>query len=276
VEHLTDRVPASKIGVSVRDPEKASDLQGLGIRVRQGDYEDAERLRHAFEGAQQVLLISSPARRTGGDPLLQHRTAIESAQWVGAERIVYTSHMAASDTSAFPPMLDHAQTEQMLKGSGIAWTALRNGFYSSSGLELMGDAFTKGFYSGALDGKFSWTAHDDLAEIAAIILAGETKFDGPTPALTGSQALNLADLCAIASEQQEQRVVRKIIPDEQFRTSLTSKGMPPGAVEMIVGLFIAARNGEFAKIDPTLENLLGRKPITMKELIAKHLKSRNS
>jgi len=46
---------------------------------------------------------------------------------------------------------------------------------------------------GACDGKVSWTTHADLAEAAAIILA-DGRFDGPTPALTGSQALDLSDL----------------------------------------------------------------------------------
>ncbi|HET6339993.1 MAG TPA: hypothetical protein VFG30_42585 [Polyangiales bacterium] len=47
--------------------------------------------------------------------------------------------MAASDTSAFSPMLDHQATEVMLRQSGLAWTALRNGFYATSGLALMGN-----------------------------------------------------------------------------------------------------------------------------------------
>lgn len=101
-EKLVDRVTVSEVGVSVRDPEKAADLKELGVRVRRGDFEDPESLRHAFEGATQVLIVSSNAGASGGDPLAQHRSAIEAARAAGARRIVYTSHMAASASSASP------------------------------------------------------------------------------------------------------------------------------------------------------------------------------
>ena len=136
VEKLVGLVPPNQIGVSVRDPKKATDLQALGVRVRQGDFNDAAGLRYAFEGATQVLMVSSNARASGGDPLAQHRTAISAAKAVGARRIVYTSQMAASAASAFPPAQDHAATEVMLSQCGLAWTALRHGFYAESGLML--------------------------------------------------------------------------------------------------------------------------------------------
>ena len=144
VEKLVDHVPAHQVGASVREPRKAADLEPRGVRVRHGDFDDPASLRHAFEGAAQVLIVSSNARASGGDALRQHRSAIEAARAVGARRIVYTSHMAASASSAFPPMLDHAATEAMLEQSGLAWTALRNGFYAATGLALMGDALETG------------------------------------------------------------------------------------------------------------------------------------
>src|SRR5690606_3806064 len=110
VENLVRRVPAEQVGASCRDPEKASALVALGVRVRRGDFEEPASLAHAFEGATQLLLVSSNARARGGDALAQHRRAIEAARRAGVRRIVYTSHMAASASSAFPPMHDHAAT----------------------------------------------------------------------------------------------------------------------------------------------------------------------
>ena len=114
VEKLVERVPASEVGVSVRDPAKAADLGAMGVRVRRGDFAEPDSLPHAFEGATQLLLVSSNARATGGDTLAQHRAAIAAAVDAGVERIVYTSQMAASPASRFPPALDHAATEAML------------------------------------------------------------------------------------------------------------------------------------------------------------------
>ena len=77
VDRLLERVPAEQIGVSVRDPRKAAGLAERGVRVRHGDFDDAASLADAFEGAEQVLLVS--ASTTGEGALRQHRTAIEAA-----------------------------------------------------------------------------------------------------------------------------------------------------------------------------------------------------
>src|SRR5690349_16795281 len=144
VESLVRRIPASKVGASCREPAEASSLAALGVRVRRGDFEDEASLAHAFEGASQVLMVSSNARAQGGDAVTQHRTAIAAARRAGARRLVYTSHMAASVSSQFAPMLDHAATEAILEASGLAWTALRNGFYATSGVALLGNAKSTG------------------------------------------------------------------------------------------------------------------------------------
>ena len=99
-----------------------------------------------------------------------HRTAIEAATAAGVERIVYTSHMGANAASPFAPMPDHAATEAALRDSGVAYTALRSGFYATSGIMLMGRALETGTLAAPEDGPVSWTAHADLAEAAALAL----------------------------------------------------------------------------------------------------------
>ena len=268
VRQLAGRVPASRIGVSVRDPGKAADLAALGVRVRPGDFADPDSLPHAFEGATQVLIVSSNAAAWGGDPLVQHRHAIDAARAAGARRIVYTSHMAASDASAFPPMRDHEVTEDMLRDSGVAWTALRHGFYAGSGVMMMGDAFATGVVAAPDDGKVSWTAHADLAEADAIVLADEGRFDGPTPPLTGAEALDFTDLATLASGLLGKPVRRETLTDDGFRDGMTARGTPEGAAKIATGFFLAARTGEFAAVDPTLAQMLGRPPVAMRDVIA--------
>jgi uncharacterized protein YbjT (DUF2867 family) len=271
VEKLIERVSPSRVGASVRDPEKAADLAAQGVRVRRGDFTDEGSLRDAFEGATQILMVSSNAKATGGDPLAQHRSAIAAASAVGAKRIVYTSHMAASDTSAFPPMHDHHATEVMLRQSGLAWTALRNGFYATSGIALMGNVRETGLIEAPADGPVSWTAHADLAEAAAIILEKEGCYDGPTPPLTGSQSLGLGDLATLASELLNRPIRRETIEAEDLRARMTARGAPSSIVDISLGLYAASRRGEFAAVDPTLEQLLGHRTVSMRELIAEKL-----
>lgn len=268
VEQLVRRVSPGRVGVSVRDVNKVTDLTAIGVRVRRGDFDEPESLRHAFEGAEQVLIVSSNARAFGADPLVQHRAAIDGARAAGARRLLYTSHMAASDTSSFTPMHDHHATERMLRQSGLAWTSLRNGFYASSGLAFMGNALQTGQLQAPLDGKVSWTAHADLAEAAAIILAHEGRFEGPTPPLTAPRALDLADLALVASELLGRAVNRTILNDDELRTRLSARALPASVIDIALSFYAASRKGEFAAVDPALEQLLGRPPIAMRALIA--------
>ena len=268
VQNLVIRIGARQVGASVRDPGKAADLQALGVRVRRGDFDDVQSVQHAFEGAAQVLIVSSNARAYGGDLLAQHRNAIDAARAAGVGRIVYTSHMAASASSAFPPARDHAATEEMLRGSGLAWTALRHGFYADSGLMFMGDALNTGVIEAPEDGKVSWTTHADLAEADAILLANDGRYDGPTPPLTGSEALDLADLATIASDLLGRAIERRVFPDEDMKVRMAARGAPEAAASIALGLYRASRAGEFATVDSTLERLLGRHPERMRNLIA--------
>jgi NAD(P)H dehydrogenase (quinone) len=268
VENLASRVPAGGVGASCRDPAKATDLVARGVRVRRGDFADPESLGEAFEGATQLLMVSSNVRAQGGDTLAQHRNAIAAARAAGVQRIVYTSHMAASPTSAFPPMRDHAATEELLRDSGIAWTALRHGFYASSGIAMLGGALESGRLETTADGLVTWTAHADLAEAAAVLLARGGLEDGPTPPLTGSQALDFGELATIASDLRGRPIARVVLTDEALREKMIANGAPAAAIDMVLGLYRAARNGEFSASDPTLERLLGRPPMTMRALMA--------
>lgn len=268
VQALLTRVSPDRLAVSVREPAKASDLASAGVRVRRGDFDDRDSLLSAFEGATQLLMVSSNAAARGGDPLAQHRTAIEVAQAVGVRRIVYTSHMGAGAGSAFPPMRDHAATEIMLAECGLAWTALRNGFYAESALNLLGDVRATGVIEAPADGKVCWTAHDDLAEAAALVLTEAGRPDGPTPPLTGSAALDLNDLAVIAAGALGRPVVRETISDSTLTDRIAARGAPPAAAAVVLGLYQASRDGEFARTDPTLERMLGRPPIDMIRILA--------
>lgn len=216
VENLLARTSAAGIAVSVREPEKAQDLASKGVRVRKGDFGGAASLREAFEGATQVLMVSSNARAYGGDPIAQHRTAIDAAKAAGVKRILYTSQISASPTSAFSPGLDHAKTEVMLGESGVAFTSLRNGFYASHAAGVVANAIKKGGLVVPENGKLSWTAHADLAEAAAVILLSEGRFEGATPPLTGAEALDFKDVAVLASELAGREIKYSTICDDDF------------------------------------------------------------
>ncbi|UVI36587.1 NAD(P)H-binding protein [Brevibacterium spongiae] len=264
VNHLLRHVPPGDIGVSVRSPERAQHLAGRGVRVRYGTYDDGKALRHSFEGADQVLLVSSSD--VTDDVVTQHRTAIDAAVEAGASRILYTSAQGSAFDSPYPPLAIHAATEQHLAESGVAWTALRNGFYGDLG-QLLGPWWSTGTIAKPDDGPFSWIDRRDAGEAAAAILIGDASADGPID-LTLPAPVTLDDFAARASERVGRRIGRVVIEDEEWVAAETARGTPETLARFTLSMFQATRTGHFAHSDPTLQRLLGREPRSIADQIA--------
>ena len=268
VEHLLELVPADRIGVSVRDVAKAQHLADRGVRVRRGSYDDPAALLDSFEGAEQVLLVSSSDPRA--DQVRLHRAGIEAAVAAGARRILYTSHQSVGLDSPFLPARVHAATEALLAGSGVAWTSLRNGFYAHTLDWLLGPWRETGIIAAPADGPVSWTDRGDEAEAAAVILAGEGPFDGPVT-LTADTAVTFGDIAAMASELTGRDVRRVVVGDDEWVAGRVAHGSPEFMARLMLGTFEAAREGRFAGVDPLLGELLGRTPRTVRDLLAQRL-----
>lgn len=256
VEHLLRRIPAERIGVSVRDVRRAAHLADRGVRVRQGSYDDPTALRESFADAEQVLLVSS--NDLGADVIAQHRRAIDAAVAAGAERILYTSSQGAGFDSPYPPLAIHAATEDHLAHSGVAWTSLRNGFFGSLG-QLLGPWEQSGVIAKPADGPFSWIDRADAGEAAAVLLTGNRSLDGPVD-LTAAEPVTLGDFARIGSELTGRPVERVVVDDEQWVADEVASGTPEQVARFTLSMFQATRTGFFAPVNPLLADLLGRAP----------------
>ena len=179
-----------------------------GVEVRRGDYADPASLPAAFAGADQLLLVSS--NDPGADAVALHRAAIDAAVAAGVGRILYTSHQGAAPDSPFAPARDHAATEELLAASGLAWTSLRNGFYAHS-LHWLRRAVARDRRHRACpaDGPVSWTAREDAAEAAAVVLASGRRVRRTGHAHRRRAAPTFAEVAAIASELTGRPVERR-------------------------------------------------------------------
>ncbi len=265
VDHLLRRVPAADIAVAVRDVAKAQRFADRGVQVRHGDYADPASLPSAFEGADQLLLVSSSD--PGADAVSLHRTAIDAATAAGVGRILYTSHQGAHPDSAFGPARDHAATERLLADSGVAWTSLRNGFYAHSLAWLAGPWRETGVITVPADGPVSWTAREDAAEAAAAVIASGGGYDGPTT-LTASAAPTFREVATIASELSGRTVECVAVDPEEWVATQTAQGAQEFMARFTLGIYQAAAQGYFAGVDPLLGKLLGREPRTVRELLS--------
>ncbi len=262
VERLLERVPAERVAVSVRDPDRARNLAERGVRVRQGDFAQPDTLARAFENAEQVLVVS--VNVLGEEGVAQSTAAVDAAYRAGADRVLYTSHQAAGAESRFAPARDHAAVEAHLRALGRPFTSLRNGYYATTSLRFhVADSVHSGELVAPADGPVAWTAPGDLATAAAAVLAGEGHFDGPTPPLVSGEAVDLAEVARLLSEIVGRPIRRVVVSDDDYVARLVARGTPESMARMFLGSFDASRRGEFAATDPALGRLIGGAPVSV-------------
>ncbi|PPG30397.1 NAD(P)H-binding protein [Rathayibacter sp. AY2B9] len=264
VDHLLDTVPASGIAVAARDASKAARFAERGVEVRVGDYADPASLPGAFDGADQLLLVSSSDPRA--DAVALHRTAVEAAVAAGVGRVLYTSHQGAAADTPFGPGRDHAATERLLAESGLAWTSLRNGFYAHSLGLFLGPWRETGVIEVPSDGRVSWTAREDESEAAARLLLSGSPHDGPVT-LTATEAPTFEEIAGIAAEVGGRPVELRVLGDDEWVAARVAAGQPEFLVRFTLGMHQAAERGFFAGTDPELGRLLGREPRSVRDLL---------
>ncbi|WP_213000132.1 NmrA family NAD(P)-binding protein [Winogradskya consettensis] len=102
--------------------ERAGEVLAFGRE--QADYDKPSTLAEAFHGVSRLLFISSPeldpGRRTA-----QHLAVVGAAAEAGVEAVVYTSFHRIPGIFAV-----HGLTEDAIAASGMAYSILRNPFYT--------------------------------------------------------------------------------------------------------------------------------------------------
>jgi NAD(P)H dehydrogenase (quinone) len=266
VERLKTRVEPARLRALVRTPAKAADL---GIQALEADYDRPSTLAAALAGVDTLMLVSSSevGRRTE-----QHRHVIEAARAAGVRRIVYTSLLHA-DTSELSLAGEHRDTERMLKDSGLAWTILRNGWYTENYMGAVAGALAGGALAGSAgQGRIASAARADYAEAAAVVLAG-AGHEGRTYELAGDAAYTLDELAAELSRQSGRTIPYRDLPEADYAAILAGHGLPPDLARAIASWDAGASRGALFDDGHQLSALIGRPTTPLSESVAAALKA---
>lgn len=251
VEQLKTQLPAEHLVALVRTPAKAADL---GIAVREADYAHPDTLDSALAGIDTLLLISASEF---GQRVAQHRNVIDAAKRAGVKRIVYTSVLRA-DTSALSLALEHKETEGLIRASGLAFTFLRNGWYTENYTGSVAGALAGGAFIGSAgEGRIASAARADYAAAAVAVLTSPGH-DGRTYELAGDSAWTLADLAAEISRQSGKAIPYRNLSEADYAAALQGFGLPEGLAQAIVGWDVAASQGALFDDGRQLSRLIGR------------------
>jgi len=263
IDNLLKTIPANQLVAIVRNPAKAQALSDKGVIVRQGDYTDEAALKSALQGVDKLLLISGSEV---GQRAVQHRNVINAAKTAGVKFIAYTSLLHA-DKSPLGLHVEHVETEKMLAESGIAYTLLRNGWYTENYLASAPPAIEHGVFIGAAgDGKIASATRADYAAAAAQVISAEGHA-GKVYELAGDSAWTLSELAAELSKQSGKPVSYQNLSEADFAAALKGVGLPAGLADMLADSDVGASKGGLFDDSHTLSKLIQRPTTPLSESV---------
>lgn len=271
IEALLRRLPAHRVVAGVRTPgsDAARRLRDAGIEVREADYTRPETLSPAFAGIGRLLLISSSAI---GERLAQHANVIAAARSAGVSFLAYTSLLRA-DTSPLGLAAEHRATEALLADSGLPFAVLRNGWYAENHAASVPSALKFGALLGSAGaGRFSSASRADLAEAAAIVLAGG-EHAGRVYELGGDESYTLAELAAAIAAAAGRPIPYRDMPKAEFKAVLAGAGLPEPVAELLADSDAGAAAGGLEEHGRQLSALIGRPTTPYREVVARAVAS---
>ena len=264
VEKLKEKGLASNVVALVRNPEKAA---GLGVEVREFDYNNPAKLVDALKDIEKLILISGNEL---GKRAEQHANVIEAAKKAGVKWVVYTSLLHA-DTSSLSLAPEHYATEKALQASGLTYTILRNGWYTENYTGSVAGAVAAGAFIGSAgDGKISSAARADFAD-AAVAVVTSAGHENKVYELAGDESYTLAELAAEISKQTGKAIPYNNLPETTYADILKSFGLPEMFAEAIASWDTGASKGDLFDESHQLSKLIGKPTTPLAETVKAEL-----
>jgi NAD(P)H dehydrogenase (quinone) len=222
---------------------------------------------NAFTGVGTLFLVSA---HEAIDRLNQHKQAVEAAAAAGVRKIVYLSFLGARPDATFVLARQHYHTEQHIKETGAGFVFLRDALYTDYLPHLVGnDGVIRG---PAGNGKTGFVTRDDVAEVAAAVLAS-SGHDGEALELTGPESIGLDE----AAGRLERFIGRPITyhPETEAEAymSRAAYGAPDWEVEGWVTSYLAIGNGEMDVVSDAVPRLTGHEATSLEAFLKSHPES---
>ncbi|MGP9693397.1 SDR family oxidoreductase [Brachybacterium sp. AOP25-B2-12] len=255
---------APTLRLIARDASRAPGIPGT--EVAEATFADGAACERAFAGVDVLLLVSAAE---APDRLEQHRTAVRAAAQAGVGHIVYTSFLGASAQAEFTLARDHGATEDAIRAAGPAWTFLRDSFYADVLLDFAGPDRT--IRGPAGEGRCAFVAREDVAEVAARVLADPAPWSGRALELTGPVAVTFPEAAQImmAALGEEFRYVDETIPEA--RASRAQYDPQPWQLDAWISTYTAIGSGALDVVSQDVREVTGHAPRTIAEVVVSPL-----
>lgn len=248
-------------------PERSEGERPSTVEVVRGDMAEPDTLGAALEGVEKVLMISSANR------LLTRTqcTFIDAAQRAGVRHIVKFSGCGCWPESGFRFARMHAQVEQHLRRSGLAWTMLRPSQFMHVYFREAPAIARDGVLALPMaDARLAPVDVDDIAKIAVEVLRGEGH-EGRRYEITGPEALTMDEVAETISAAIGVPVRYSDVDPAAKHRSLVEAGIPDYFADAMDELFAERRrNLDESRVELSTHARFGVSPTTLFAFARRH------
>jgi uncharacterized protein YbjT (DUF2867 family) len=248
-----------KVRALVRSRAKAEALAALpGVELAEGDLGKPQSLGDALRGVTRAMLISSSDPKMGEVQCRFTDACVEAK----VPHLVKLSGIIPELDSPFRFARMHAEIEQYIEKSGLAFTHLRAGEFMHSYFRQAGVIAAKGILPLPMgDARIACIDVGDIAEVSVQVLTG-SGHENKSYALTGPEALTMSEVAQRLSQVTGRTIGYVDLEPEEARAARLAAGMPAYNADALDELFAERRKGKESKVWDTLETVFKLKPTT--------------
>jgi NAD(P)H dehydrogenase (quinone) len=258
-----------QVRVLTRDPNAAAAAFGdAKLEIVGVDFDDAATLRAAFTASDKAFMSYGTSDRQVRDEI----ALIDAA--IGAEvpYLVNLSVGGAGGTHPANVVQWHTEIDAYLAGAGVASTVVRPTTFTDTMLKIAATFVRSGAWGGLGGaGRVALIDSRDVAAVFAVILTeGPQRHAGKVYDLSGPTAVTMDEVAGYISAALGTRVEYHGRTEAQQRAVLQSAGLPGLLVDVLLGVDDITRDNVYAMPSPTVFDLTGRPPRSVKDWVHEH------
>ena len=246
------------------DPDRLRKTLGPNVTCVKLDLERPETYDEPLKGIRGLFLLRPPKIANVRSTL---NVLVDHAIRAGVNHVTFLSVEGADRQ----PLVPHHAVERHLLSLDISSTILRPGFFAQN----LGDAYRRDIaerrelYVPAGQGRVAFVDVRDVGEIAARSFV-EPALRRAAFTLTGGKAVTFDEVAEILTKILGTPCRYRPASIFGYCGHLRRQDYPWMQIAVQTILHVGLRYGNAAKVDPTLQRLLGRPPRTMSEYIEDH------
>jgi NAD(P)H dehydrogenase (quinone) len=259
-----------QVRVLTRDPAAAAAAFGNAkLEIVGVDFDDAATLRSGFADSDKAYLSYGTTDRQVRDEIALIDAAIDA----DVPYLVNLSVGGAGGTHPANVVRWHTEIDAYLAGTGVASTVVRPTTFTDTMLKIASNFVRVGAWGGLGGaGRAALIDTRDVAEVFAAILTDDPqRHAGKTYDISGPAALTMNEVAGYISAGLGTHVEYHARTEAQQRTLLESTGLSALMVDVLVGVDDITRDNVYAVPTPTVYDLTGHAPRSVKDWVHEHI-----